>query len=220
MTLRFLGHPLAAYCWKVQIALEEAGLAYDFELVDLGDSVAAAAFRKVSPFGLMPVLVDAEHGSTTFESPIVIEHLARTYPSAARLLPAEIPAALEVRLWDRIFDLHVMAHVQVVVGNRIRPADAHDPFGAAQARQKLRTNYAVLEARMTGRTWAAGDFSMADCAAAPALHYAQKVEPFAESHPGLAAYLARLEARPSFARVLEGAKPYAHMFPAAEPEPA
>ena len=64
------------------------------------------------------------------------------------------------------------------------------------------------------RTWAAGEaFSLADCASAPSLHYADKVHPFRGRWPVLTAYLERLEARPSFARVLAEAEPYAHMFP-------
>jgi glutathione S-transferase len=74
--------------------------------------------------------------------------------------------------------------------------------------------YDVFEARMAGRMWAVAEgFSMADCAAAPALHYANKVVGFTASHPALAAYLQRLEARPSFAVVLKDAAPYAHLFP-------
>ena len=213
MSLRFHGHPLSSYCWKALIALEDARLAYAFELVDLGVPAAADRFRKLSPFGLMPLLEDTDHGAALYETPIVIEHLARTYPQAAFLLPAEPKAALEVRLWDRIFDLHVSNHYTAVVFNRLRPPEARDPFGVAQARQKLRASYDVLEARMAGREWVAGGFSMADCSAAPALHYAQKIEPFDATHPALHAYLGRLEARPSFARVLEAARPYAHMFP-------
>lgn len=213
MPLKFHGHPLSSYCWKALIALEEAGLPYDLEVVDLGDPAAAQRFRKISPFGLMPALEDTGEGVVLYETPLVIEHLARTYPQAASLLPQDPKAGMEVRLWDRIFDLHVSNHYTAVVFNRLRPPEARDPFGVAQARQRLRANYDVLEARMADREWVAGGFSMADCSAAPALHYAEKVEPFSGAHPALRAYLARLEARPSFARVLEAAQPYAHMFP-------
>jgi glutathione S-transferase len=187
-------------------------LPYDLAMVDLADAGEAARFRALSPFGMMPVLEDAEKGAVVYESTIVLEHLAATRTSASWLLPPD--RALEVRLWDRILDLHVHQHVQKVVFDRLRPGpEARDAFGVEQARARLREAYAVLEDRMADRTWVAGAFSMAECAAAPALHYAQKVEPFAAGHSALGAYLARLEARPAVARVLERAAPYAENFP-------
>jgi glutathione S-transferase len=71
-----------------------------------------------------------------------------------------------------------------------------------------------LEGELAGRTWAAGEtFTLADCAAAPSLYYADKVLPFRASHPTLGAYLDRLQARPSFAQTLQEAQPVWHMFP-------
>jgi glutathione S-transferase len=57
------------------------------------------------------------------------------------------------------------------------------------------------------------EFTMADCAAWPALYYGDKVAPFAARHANLAAYFERLKQRPSVARVLEEAGPYLKMFP-------
>jgi len=221
MSLQFYGHPLASYCWKALIALYEADLPFVFEVVDLANPQAAAEFRTISPFGKMPALADDERGVTTFEASIVIEHLARTYPGAVSLLPLGGAAEREVRLWDRIFDNYVQSNMQKIVGDRLRPPGGRDRLGVDQARAELRTAYALIETRMADREWIAGDFSLADCAAAPALHYAEKVEPFTGTHPKLAAYLKRLQARPSFARVLTEAEPYAHMFPQEpQPEPA
>jgi glutathione S-transferase len=211
MPVTFYGHPFASYCWKALIALYEADLPFAFEIVDLGDPEAAARFRTISPFGKMPALVDGD--VAIFEASIVIEHLARTYPAAAGLLPQGGAAEREVRLWDRIFDNYVQNNMQKIVGDRLRPAGSRDRFGTDQARAELRTAYGLIEARMADREWVAGGFSLADCAAAPALHYAQMVEPFDPGHPAIAAYLARLTKRPSFARVLEGALPYQHLFP-------
>lgn len=78
--------------------------------------------------------------------------------------------------------------------------------------------YRWLEKELAGREWAAGDaFTMADCAAAPALYYADLLEPI-DAFPTLAAYLARLRERPSFARVIEEAQPYRENFPPGWPE--
>lgn len=212
MLLKVHAHPLSSYCWKVFIALAEADLPYELVLVDLGDPEAAARFRQLSPFGMMPVLEDAAHGVTTPETTVIIQHLARSYPSAAHLVP-QGDAWLDVALWDRLFDLHLHTHMQRIVADRLRPADVRDPFGVAQWKAALVRAYGVVEERMTGREWVADGFSLADCAAAPALHYANRIMPMGESYPAVAGYLARLEARPSFAKVLEAARPYAHFFP-------
>jgi len=212
MDLTLHAHPLSSYCWKVLIALYENRTPFEFKELDLSDETAAAEFRALWPIGLMPVLVDGDR--TVVESSIIIEHLSLHRPGPVRLLPEDPKAALEVRLLDRVFDQYVMSPMQRIVLDRIRPAERRDAEAVADARRRLDTSRDWLEARLAGRQWAAGeDFSLADCAAGPSLHYAAKVHPSDERCPGLAAYLARLEQRPSFARVLAEAAPYRHMFP-------
>lgn len=206
-------HPLSSYCWKVLTALYETGTGFTYQHLDLADPRARAEFYALWPMGKMPVLVDATAGRTVPETSVIIEYLDRYAAPAHRMLPGDAEAALEVRAWDRFFDLHVMTPMQKIVGDRIRPADSRDPFGVAEARRTLDAAYGVLEARMQGREWAAGEFGLADCAAAPALYYADKVTPLRGRLPALTAYLERLEARPSFARVLVEAQPYAQFFP-------
>jgi glutathione S-transferase len=213
MTLTFHGHPLSSYCWKALIALYDTGAPFEYETVNLGDPAARERFLALSPLGKMPALVDG--GLALSESAIVIEHLAGRFPEAG-LMPEDPSAALEVRYWDRMFDLYLHSPMQRLVGYKLRPEGQGDPYGVAQARAELRTFYDLAETRMAGRTWAVGDsFTLADCAAAPALHYADRIAPLGETWPNLAAYLGRLRARPSFARVLRDAEPYAHMFPGA-----
>ena len=79
----------------------------------------------------------------------------------------------------------------------------------------------MIDRRMASRTWAAGkDFSMADCAAAPALFYAGVIEPFPAEHKSLAVYFDRLVERPSVKRVIDEARPFFPMFPFASSLPA
>ena len=210
MTLTLYAHPLSSYCWKVLIALYENGAPFEYR--QLGEAEADAEMARLWPIGKMPVLVD--DGRPIVESSIIIEHLDVHHPGAARLVPADPAAALEARLLDRVFDNYVMTPMSQIVFDRIRPADKRDPFGVEQARALLAKSYAWLEGKLAGRDWAAGEsFGLADCAAAPSLHYGNKVQPFAADFPVLAGYLARLEARPSVARALEEAAPFSHMFP-------
>jgi glutathione S-transferase len=214
MALTLYFHPLASFCWKALIALYENGTPFRPHIVDLADPAASAALKAIWPIGKFPVLHDEAGNRTVPESSIIIEYLAQHHPGKSRLIPPDADLAREVRQGDRFFDLYVHQPMQKIVTDRLRPAGKGDPHGVEEARALLGTGLGMTEQRMAGRTWAAGEaFSMADCAAAPALFYAGKVVPYAESHANVAAYLDRLMRRPSFARVLQEAQPYFAMFP-------
>jgi glutathione S-transferase len=214
MSLTLYYHPLASYCWKALIALYENDTAFEPVIVDLMEPASAAAFKKVWPIGKFPVLHDKARGVTVPEATIVIEYLARHHPGRMQLVPSDPDLAWRTRLGDRFHDHYVNDPMGKIVTDRIRPAGRNDPHGVEEARALLSTSLGMVEAEMAGRTWAVGEaFTMADCAAAPALFYADKVMPFIATHPHAAAYLGRLKQRPSFARVLAEAGPYFKMFP-------
>lgn len=213
MTLRLHYHPLAAYCWKVLVPLYEIGAPFERTIVDLGDEASRSAFHGLWPMGKMPALQDTAHDLVVAESTIVIEYLNDLFPEAG-LIPSDPGFARRTRFLDRVFDNYVESPMQKVIADILRPEGNKDPFGVGQARGQLAASYAYLEAELGKGPWAVGEaFTMADCSAAPALFYADKVAPLGEAHPRLSAYLERLKARPSFARVLEEAQPYFHMFP-------
>jgi glutathione S-transferase len=204
-------HPFAAYCWKALIALYERDVPFEPELVEADRSALTALW----PPATLPVLVDGE--TVVPESSTVVEHLDR-YGDAPPLIPADRDAALQARVWDRVVDGNVMTPVQTIVFNALRPADAKDPLGVGLACEKLDVAYETLDTQLAGREhhgWLAGDaFTLADCAAAPALHYADNVRRLDRAaHPALAAYLDRLLARRSVARVIDEARPYRELFP-------
>lgn len=219
MSLILHFHPLSSFCQKVLVALYENDTPFTPNLVDLGDATARAALQELWPIGKFPVLRDEARGETVPESSIIIEYLDRHYPGRTPLLPADAEAALRTRLADRFYDLYVQEPMQKIVGDRLRPADGKDPFGVAQARARLETAYGIIERDMAAmnaaaKTWATGEtFTMADCAAAPALFYANMVMPFGAAHRNVAAYFARLMERPSYARAIREAQPYLDMFP-------
>ena len=149
------------------------------------------------------------------ESSLIIEYLDQQHPGRTRFLPADPAQALQTRLADRFYDLLVHLPMQKIVGEHLRPAGQKDPFGVEQAKATLRTAYGVVERDLSQRTWATGEtFNLADCSAAPALYYANRVLPLGDTHPHASAYLKRLEQRPAVARVLREAEPYFAMFPA------
>ena len=212
LTLHF--HPLASFCWKALIALYENDVPFNPKLVDLGNPAERAALLKLWPIGKFPVLQDDARGEIVPESSIVIEYLDRHYPGRTRFIPDDAGRALQTRLRDRFYDLYVHLPMQKIMVDRLRPDGKQDHHGVEEARAQLRTSYAMIEQQMATNEWATGgDFSLADCAAAPSLFYGNMAEPFGEGQQNLAAYLERLKARPSFARVLKEAEPYFNMVP-------
>jgi glutathione S-transferase len=214
MSLTLYFHPLSSFCQKVLTALYENETPFEPRIVDLADDRSAADFKRIWPIGKFPVLRDDAEGLTIPESSIIIEYLAQHYPGRTPLVPADADLARETRLRDRFFDLYVNVPMQKIVTDRLRPAGRNDPHGVEDAKALLRTALGMTDQEMAGRIWAMGEaFGMADCAAAPALFYANMVMPFGETHRNAARYLERLTQRSSFARAVEEAKPHLRLFP-------
>jgi len=214
MSLTLYFHPLSSYCQKVLIALYEAGTPFASVIVNFADPQSAESFRKLWPVGKMPVLRDAALDRTVPESSIIIEYLAQHYPGKTQLVPADAELARQMRLQDRFYDLYVNVPMQKVVTDKLRPSGKNDPYGVEAARTLLHTACSMVEQDMATKTWATGDaFTMADCAAAPALFYANMLTPLGDAYPNAAAYLRRLMDRPSFARAIKEARPYFALVP-------
>jgi glutathione S-transferase len=214
-------HPLASFCHKVLVALYENQTPFEAKIVDLADEASSAEMLSFWPVGKIPVLRDRRRGETVPETSIIIEYLSLHHPGRVELVPSEPGAALQARLWDRFFDLYVSAPMQKIVVDGLRPAGKGDPLGVEEAMATLARAYALLETHIRGRTWAAGEeFGLADCAAAPALFYADIVSPFSPKFPGVAGYFERLLVRASVARTLDEARPYFPLFPLHDRIPA
>ncbi len=217
MPLQLYGHAFSSYTQKVLIALYENATPCEFRSVGPDSPEHTAEWLRRWPLRKFPLLVDGERNVA--ESSIIIEYLQLAHPGPARLLPADGMAALDVRFLDRFFDLHVMNAVQHAVDAALTGDAVKRREGLALSVEKLERAYAWLEGRLVNRTWAAGgDFTLADCAAAPALFYADWVHRIAEAMPVLRAYRARLLARPSFARAVQEARPFRSYFPLGAPD--
>lgn len=212
-TLALYQHPLSSCCQKALIALDELGIETEKRLLNLADPAERTAFLARWPMGKMPLLID--DGRPIPETSIIIEHVQRHHAAPGRvLIPNDPDAALEVRLWDRLFDQYVMTPMQAFTADLLRPHADRDAMGVARAREALSTAYALIDSHLEGRTWLAGDaFSLADCAAAPALFYAITYVPIAPEQGRLAAYFDRLLERPSVARAIDEARPWFKYYP-------
>jgi glutathione S-transferase len=217
MPLALYGHPFSSYTQKVLIALYENDLPFEFRSLGPDTPEHAAAWLARWPLRKFPLLVDGDRN--VVETSIIIEYLQLTHPGPVALLPADPMAALDVRFMDRFFDLHVMTPVQHAVSGALTGDPVKRADGLASATEKLDRAYAWLDERLAGKTWAAGDaFTLADCAAAPSLFYADWTHPIPSSYPVLRAYRARLLERPSFARAVDEARPYRPLFPLGAPD--
>lgn len=215
MTLQLFAHPFSSYCWKVLIALYENETPFEYRHIEHEGVFPELA--QLWPIGKFPVLRDGD--KTVVETSAIIEHLQIHHPGPVQLIPSDPDAAIEVRMLDRIFDNYVMNAMQPLVNNAIRPEDKRDPHIADYVHPALDKSYAWLDSRMANREWAAADtFSLADCAAAPALFYADWAYPIPEQFAQLKAYRARLLARPSVARAVDEARPYRSYFPLGAPD--
>ncbi|WEX11317.1 glutathione S-transferase family protein [Chelativorans sp. AA-79] len=214
MALTLYLHPLASFCHKVLIGLYENGTAFEPSFVDFSNPRSAAAHIERWPVGKVPVLHDSARNRVVAETSIMIEYLQQHYPGPVQLIPREPEEQLDVRLWDRFFDLYVSVPMQKIVGDRIRPEGATDPYGVAEAHATLETAYDMIERQLDGRSWVTGEtFTMADCSALPALFFGSIVHPLGEGRPQSRDYFERLLGRPSVQRVLAEAQPCFKFFP-------
>jgi glutathione S-transferase len=215
MSLTLYAHPFAAYCWKVLIALYENGTAFRYRMVD--DAAGFAELEALWPLKKFPVLKDND--TSVIESSVIIEHLMHRHPGPTRLIPQDIDVALQARFMDRFFDNYVMTPMQKLVSDRLRAEGEHDAKGVAEARMLLDAAYGWLEKQFMQNPWAVGNnFTLGDCAAAPALFYADWVHPIGDRFPGVCTYRARLLARPSVARTVDEARPFRKLFPLGAPD--
>jgi glutathione S-transferase len=215
MTLSVYLHPLSSYCQKAKTAFYEKGVDFETKMLD-GSEPVAGEFASLWPIGRFPIVVDGDR--RVFEATCIIEYLDVRYPDTLRLIPEDPEQAVDVRMWDRFFDNYISYPQQRMVYTAIgrEPDDGQDN---ARWKAAFDTAYAVLDRHMAGREWAAGErFSLADCAAAPALLYADWTYAIPRDFENVRAYRERLLARPSYARALDEARPYRHMFPLGAPE--
>jgi len=213
MSLELFMHPLSSYCHKVLTALYENGVPFEVKRID--EPAVAREYEALWPLKHFPVLRDTQRGQVVPESTIIIEYLHTHFPGKVKLIPDDPDLALQVRLRDRFFDNYLHTPMQKFADNHLRPEGKRDAYGLDQARAEFVKALGLFDAEIAHRTWAVGDtFTMADCAAAPAIFYGNRFYgPFRETHPNALAYLDRLMKRPSYARALEEAKPFFHLLP-------
>ncbi|MGA0546617.1 glutathione S-transferase family protein [Brevundimonas sp. VNH65] len=215
MTVELFAHPFSSYCQKVLIALYENDVAFTWRMIE--DPGVGEELARLWPMKRFPIL--RENGRVVMETSAIIEYLQLHHPGPVRLIPDDPELAIEARMMDRVFDNYIMTPQGKFVFDALRPAESRDAYGVEEARRMLDVSYDWLDGRMKDRIWAAGDdFTLADCAAAPSLFYADWTHAIPDRFEHLRAYRARLLQRPSFARAVEEARRFRHYFPLGAPD--
>ena len=193
-------NPLSTYSQKVMIAFNEKGIAYEPQLVDMMSAESRAAFEKVYPLGKVPFLKPSEDWQVP-ESTSIIEYLEDKFPNTPRLIPPSGgDAARQVRFMDRMADLYLNDPVGELLFQKLG-FRTQDNDKAARARKHITFSFEHYDKRLAKQPWLCGEaFTMADCAAIPALYYAQTVMPF-DAYPNIVAYWQRALKRPSVVKV-------------------
>ena len=193
-------NPLSTYCQKAMIAFNEKGLAYEPSIVNLMTAEGRAAYEQVNPLGKIPFLKPSEDWQVP-ESTSIVEYLEDKFPKTARLIPAAGgDAARQVRFMDRMSDFYYNEPVVELAFQQLG-FRAKDDAKAARARKYVAMTYAHWDKRLASQAWMCGEsFSLADCAAIPAMFYAQTAAPF-DAFPNVVAYWRRAQLRPSYVKV-------------------
>lgn len=215
MNLALYGHPFSSYTWKALIALYANDTPFEFRQVGAGNAEYDSFVAGAGPSGQFPVLRDGDH--TVFEATSIIEYLHLFHRGPQPLLPDNPARAAQVRMWDRVFDMHVMNTMQQAVAARIGDPDLNPETARELVKDRLIRAYLWIERWIEHYPRPAG-VSLVECAAAPSLFYADWVIRIPAECPRLIAWRADLLALPAVKRCVDDARPFRAYFPLGAPD--
>ncbi|MCG8432863.1 MAG: glutathione S-transferase family protein [Gammaproteobacteria bacterium] len=205
--------PISAYSQKALMAFYEKEVEFEPQLVNMFDDGERTKYREIYPLGKVPCMF-LDDGWMIPESSIIIEYLDTHFDSGPRLIPEDKNTGRQVRFLDRISDLYLNDAVVSLLFQSWKPEAERDTALIERSAFRANVMYDYFEHLLAEREWLGGEFSMADCAAAPALLYAQQSHPFTK-HKNISAYWERLSNRPSWQKVMQEAGPHLEELQAA-----
>jgi len=202
--MKVYGFPLSPFVRKVVVVAKEKDV--DIEIVPVNPMQPSDEFRAVSPYCKIPAIDDG--GFKLADSSAIAHYLEAKYPSPA-LLPAEPQARAKAIWFDEVADTVVMAAGGAMVFNRfVKPrflGQDCDEAAAQAAEEAVTGRLGYLEGALSGGGWLDGEFSLGDIAIASVFRTFEYTGWSLDSgaHPNLAAWFARVRARPSWQAAAE-----------------
>ena len=207
MPLTLYYHPLASFCHKVLIALYENGTPFEARIVDLGRRGRAARCCVSGRSARSPCCATRARAGPCPRPASSSSTWMQHYPGPVPLLPSRRGRARGAAVGPLLRSVRQVPMQKIVI-DRLRLESERDARRGGRGGGHAARAYACSSSIWRGGLGGGDGFSLADCAAAPALFYAEIVVPFAARHPGVAAYYERLVDRPSVARTIVEARPY------------
>jgi len=197
-------HPLSAYAMKAKMALLEKGLEFQAILPDgLANGTATGAFVAASPRAEIPALIDGD--VQVFDSTIILEYLEDKWPTPA-LLPKTPAARARVRMiedvMDGLYEPNNWGIMEVTRFKRASGALADRLVGFAKSNIDQLQHW--LDEQLGDAQWFNGEqFGWGDIACAPYINRSAAAGYTPPAGSKLQAWLARVNQRPSVAKVVE-----------------
>lgn len=190
--------------YKISILLEELGLPYEVEAVHIGKGEQFnAEFLKISPNNKIPAIVDPSGPDGTpyalFESAAIMMYLAEK--SGFRFMPANMKERYEVLQWLS-FQAASMAPMLGQAHHFREYAKEKLPYAVDRFTSEAARLYRVLERRLSGSEYLAGEYSIADMATYPWLRSHKFQGQELESYPSVQRWYSAVRARPAVQRGL------------------
>ena len=179
---------------------EELGLPYELERYKLGDpAMRSAEYRKVHPMGRVPALQDDD--VTIFESGAIVEYVLARYGNGRMMPKVSSPDFPTYLQWLHYAEGMIMPPVNtIVVETILLPPERRNQGNVDRATKLLGQMLSAVDQHLAGRDYLAGEFSGADIMTGHACTVAARLKADISDKPNVAAYIARVNARPALQR--------------------
>lgn len=204
MTIRFYSWPRSSGT-RVQWALEELGLPYEYVKLDRAKNEhRSPEYLAINPNGKVPALVDGDE--RYFESLAILLHLAEKYGTAKGLWPSGAKERAEALSWTVWSTTELLSYMLQYVYHGLDTRISYKPEDRSKAAAEytfanFNRHLDMLEARLRGREYVIGSFTLVDIPIADVIGFGRMLKVPMEGRANVAAWLERCYKRPAHGRI-------------------